>query len=498
MTLVQVLQATLETGRRAVVRMRLHSRDADGGWVETWTTTFPPEDLGLPTMVRGEPLHDSGFRLPAVVARELPQHLSRGARVTWMQLCEPFGYLGMVPWEGLLASVVPGALVRLPTIDLAARTPSSDLQVAVLAVPSDPDRPGTAGEALQGMRLEAASRWRSWTHAPPVQAPLGRRGEGRTERAPEARLTAADVDVLVGAILHGSPRRTTVHVVTTPLLYHGLRALWRGRRWPVHLHDPRPGSGPLGYGPLGYGRPRAAPTDWFGLVTAAMGGEQADVVHLVCGATVSGNRVKLTLADPPEDVVGAGSRFVSLTTLRGFLDGLGAWSVHLSAPPGDPCVPALRMAASRLLEERPGPVSFTDLGRDVDASDVRGAYAFLCRADPALPPRHPGSLLACEPYRVRGGTSLRGGPHTTIEAPAAAHPSGAIGAIIHDAETPAWVAAAQRFIEQRHLELARLRRDAPVGSSTPESRNAIEGIEEAISDLTAVIEQWAAEQRETS
>ncbi|GAB4064151.1 hypothetical protein GCM10028777_09520 [Angustibacter speluncae] len=493
MSLVQVLQATLETQHRASVRLRLRSRDDGGGWVGTWTAACTPEELGLPTMVRGEPLHDSGFHLPAHVVRELPHVLSRGARVTWMQLCEPFGYLGMVPWEALLAPHVPGALVRLPTIDLAARTPSSDLQVAVLAVPPDPERPGTAGEVLHGMRLEASSRLRAWTHPVPEQAPLGRRGEGRRERPAEARLTAADVDVLVTSILHGSPRRTTVHVVTTPLVYHGLRAMWRGRRWPVRLHDPRPGGGSLGHG-----RRRTAPADWFAMVTAAMGGEQADVVHLVCGATVSGNRVRLALADPPEGGDGATSRFVSLSLLRGFLDGLGAWCVHLSAAPGDRCVPALRMAASRLLEERPGPVSFTDLGRDLDASDVRGTYAFLCRQDPALPPRHPDSLLACEPYRVRGAGSLHGGPHTTIEAPAAARPTGAIDAIIHDEETPAWVAAAQRFIEQRHLELARLRRDAPVGSSTPESRSAIEGIEEAIADLTAVIEQWAAEQREPS
>jgi hypothetical protein len=485
MSLVQVLQATIETRRRAAVRMRLHTRLPDETWSETWTTSFAPEELGLPSTVRGEPLHDSGFRLPAVVTQELPQHLSRGARVTWMQLCEPFGYLGMVPWEGLLAPLVPGALVRLPTIDLAARTPSADLQVALLAVPPDPDRPGAANEVLHGMRLEATSRLRSWAHAPPEQRP--RRAGGRTTRAADPRLTAADVDVLVTAILDGSPRRTTVHVVTTPWIYHGLKALWRGRRWSVHLHDPRPGGGVLGHG-----REREDAADWFGLLTAAMRGEQADVVHLVCGASVSGNRVRLALADPPDEASATASRFVPLSTLRGFLDGLGAWSVHLSAAPGDPCVPALRMAASRLLEERPGPVSFTDLGRDVDASDVRGAYAFVCRQDPALPPRHPGSLLACEPYRVRGGSAVQGGPHTPIVAPAAAHPTGAIAEIIHDEETPAWVAAAQRFIEQRHLELARLRRDAPIGAATPESRHAVEGVEEAIADLSAVIEQWAA------
>ena len=487
MSLVQVVQATIETDDRVLVRMRLLSREEGGTWDEVWTALFPPHELGLPASVRGEPLHDSGFGLPAVVADGLPRHVFRGARVTWMQLCEPFGYLGMVPWESLLSTVVPGALVRLPTIDLAARTPSTDLKVAVLAVAPDRERPGAASEAFHGMRVEAGSALRSWAHAPPPQqAPRGR-GSGRSERSGQARLTAADVDVLVTAILHGSPRRTTVDVVTTPSIFHGLRAMWRGRTWPVHLHDPRPAGGLLGRA-----RDQAGAADWFGLLAAAMGGEQADVVHLVCGATVSGSRVRLALADPPEGVTGTASRFVPLATLRGFLDALGAWSVHLSAAPGDPCVPALRMAASRLLEERPGPVSFTDLGRDVDASDVRGAYAFLCRPDPALPPRHPGSLLACEPHRVRGAGAVHGGPHTVVEASAAARPAGAIAAIIHDEETPAWVAAAQRFIEQRHLELARLRRDAPISSATPESRHAVEGVEEAIADLSAVIEQWAA------
>jgi hypothetical protein len=490
----QVLRVGLDTAADVRVRLELLT-DVGEGWGTAWSADVPAEDLGVPTSMKGEPVDDARFRLPEAVTSGLAGHVSRAVRVTWLQLAEPFGYLGMVPWEALLDPVVRGPVVRLATIDVAARVPSADLQVALLAVPPDPHRRTAAHEYLHGVGLEAASRLPRWARG---RAAATRRGSAGPLPAGEDRLTAQGVELLVEAILDGSPRRTTVHVVTTPWLCDELHVRWQGRTWPVHLHHPWPSAAGS---PIRAGRGRAdravpvtqTATDWFSQVTAAMGGEQADVVHLVCGASISGARVRLVTADVPDDSGPGGSRFVSLSNLRQFLDAVGAWSVHLTAAPGDRAVPALRLAASRLVEERPGPVVLTDLATDRDAADVRAAYRFLARAEATVPPCLPHALLGCEPQRVRGGEAVVGGPHTSVTA--AARAAGSIDAIIHAEETPAWVAAAQRFIEHRQLELARLRRDAPVGSATPEGRQNAEGIEEAIAALMEVVDTWAAENR---
>jgi hypothetical protein len=57
--------------------------------------------------------------------------------------------------------------------------------------------------------------------------------------------------------------------------------------------------------------------------------------------------------------------------------------------------------------------------------------------------------------------------------------------------TPAWVAGAQRFIEQQQMELARLERDAPVGSSRAEAKFRVQGVRDALSVLQAAIEEQA-------
>ena len=392
MTGQQVLQVSLDTTADVQVRLSLLT-DQGAGWATVWSVVVGSDEIGLPTLVSGDPIDDGRFRLPAVVATGLPPHLSDIARVTWLQLREPFGYLGMVPWEQLLAPVVPGPVLRLPSIDLGARVPSDDLQVALLAVAPDPDRQGAAAEYLHGRRIDAGSRLRSWTQSRPDAEARDQPAPPRSLRPDEHRLTADGVGLLVDAILRGSPRRTTVHVVTTPRLFHELRARWRDRTWPVHLHPP-PATG------------AATGSDWFSQVRAAMGGEQADVVHLVCGASVSGAKVRLAMADVPDGTGQDGSRFVSLSTLRRFLDAVGAWSVHLTAAPGDLAVPALRLAAARLVEERPGPVVLTDLATDLDAAEVRAAYRFLCRTEPTVPPTLSHTLVGCEPHRVRGGEGL--------------------------------------------------------------------------------------------
>ena len=108
--------------RKTVERIRPYAM-----WPRRLRSPGCPWPVRLPTTLRGDPLEDSAFSLPDAVATGLPPHLSGTARVTWLQLKEPFGYLGMVPWEALLDPLVRGPVLRLASIDVAARVPSADL-----------------------------------------------------------------------------------------------------------------------------------------------------------------------------------------------------------------------------------------------------------------------------------------------------------------------------------------------------------------------------------
>lgn len=477
-----VLRLTFATrpGDATVVEATL-PRDADTS--DDRVLVLDPDDFGIPLALTDVSV-DAAFTIPAELERVLGEALGEPAPShLWLQLVEPFGYLGLVPWERLVKERFGVGVVRLPTMTLARRKPKDSLEVTILVAVPNPKRTSDLGTSLHGKKVAVTSRLK----------PSSRYGDSGRRSGPGS-ISAHDVDRLVHAVLRGCPRaNTTINVITTPWIWHDLRAMWRGRDWPVNLHDAYQLRDAV---QRSTDRGALAQTPWLRTLEAAQQGEQADVVHLVCSASVTDTAARLVVADPLSTSTNVSSRYVSLRTLMATLDEVGAWSVCLTAPPGDSVAPQLRYVASRLAELRPGPILMTDLGADPECAEVEAGYRFLYSTRPSEPPILTHGLVSCEPYRVATSAPEISLVTQVVEAPLAEQPKETAAALMAKDTTPIWVAAAQRFIEQRQVELARFEDEAADDSRNPEAAAVKRGVKWALATIQDVLESQAKRQPE--
>ena len=80
---------------------------------------------------------------------------------------------------------------------------------------------------------------------------------------------------------------------------------------------------------------------------------------------------------------------------------------------------------------------------------------------------------------------------SVIEAPPDEQPRGAAADLMARDTTPMWLAAAQRFVEQRQLDLARLERDSGRDGLSPEAAAIARGIKRALATIQNVLEDRA-------
>jgi hypothetical protein len=435
-----------------------------------------PEKYGIPATLTDQRVVDGQFQIPDELDVELRSAVEgmEPLEVVWLQLVEPFGYLGLLPWEQLLVERFGVAVARVPSLTLARRRPRDSLQVTLLVAVPNPRRSGDWATAWHGRVVAADSRIRRKAYEVDEE-----------QQAPDGRsYSARDVDQLVRAIVRGSPAsKTTVNVVTTPWIYHDLKALWRGRsssKWPVRLHDVRvlrdrveqaTEADPL------------AQTPWLRTLRAAQGDEQADVVHLVCHASVTDASTRLVVADPLATSTNVGSRYVSLQTLMSTLDAVGAWALCLTSPPQSDSGPYLRHVATRMAELRPGPILMTDGSHDPAYREVAEGYRCLFASDRRKLPVLRASMLSCEPGRVAAPSPGAAGVTSVIEPAPDEQPYGAAADLMAGDATPVWLAAAQRFVEQRQVDLARLKRDSAADGLSPEAEAIVRGVELALKKI---------------
>lgn len=459
------------------------STDADG--VEDRGVTLDPARFGIPASLTGQAIDDSQFRIPEELDDLLASALQgeAGPEVLWLQLVEPFGYLGLVPWERLLMDRFGARVLRLPSLALARRRPRDSLQVTILVAVPNRRRSSDLAIRLHGKKVAATARLKRTAY--------GDEEDAHRPNGP-AQFSAGDVDRLVRAVLRGSPRTpTTVNVVTTPWIYHDLKARWRGRGWPdwpVRLHDAYELREEV---QRSTDRGALAQTPWLRTLEAAQSGEQTDVVHVVCHASVTDASTRLVMADPLRTSTNVTSRYVSLHSLMATLDEVGAWALCLTAPAPPEMGPQLRYVASRLAELRPGPILMTDSSRDPGFRDVEAGYRFLFSHEASAMPGLRDGLISCEPSRVAAAVPEASALTSVIEPPPAEQPRGAAADLMAGDSTPMWLAAAQRFVEQRQVELARLEQDNGGEGLSPEAEAIARGVRRAITTIQEVLEAKA-------
>lgn len=443
---------------------------------------FDPEQFGIPERMPESKVDEDTFRIPVPLEAVLWEAISaKDPEVLWLQLAEPFGYLALVPWERLLRNLFNVVVVRLPTLTLTRRKPRNSLQVAVLVAVPDEHRHSELRTSLHAKRVSAMTRApRSKQLAGPPEDRVSPEAGARHLKSGRQRadFSALEVDRLVRAVLRGSPRRnTTVHVVATPWIYHDLRKLWRAESWQnVVLHDPNA----LRERVQASKGAESLQPPWLRLLKEAQAGEQADVVHLLCHAHVSDSKARLVLADPLKSSIDVSSRYVSLPVLVSTLDEIGAWSLCLTSPTGSGMAAQMRYFGCRMAELRPGPTLVTDLDRDPGCAEVEAGYRFLYSPKPIAPPPLEYGMVACEPNRAAVNLAQAVSLTREVTAPDGVTPQGAAAELMAADNTPIWLAAAQRFIEQRQLELSRLEQSSRSGTQGREAAAVALGIEAAL------------------
>lgn len=442
---LHVLKVELDpAAHEGEVRLSLEGRNGpDYETFHQWHV--PSAALGLPDRVAGADARGRGphFRFPRETAEDVARLTADRAgpgTPLWLHLVRPYGYLGLVPWEELLAPSVHRPMLRLP--DYLALPPLASTEVLDVALCA------STPTAKVPFAL------------PPLVAAVAR------------------------TILRNAARPTLVHVFVDGTHTQDLRGELRQQDVDpgmVHVYDPREFDR---FRTADAGQPREGPdgritNPWLRWMRDTLRNRSVDVVQFLTHGYFSLNQGSVALAEHPlrnEGTRTAG--FVGPAELLTFLSQTGAWSAVFSSPPGDSCQLGLRHLAETLGQSRPGPAVLHDVERDRSLRLLGDVYGFLYA--PTLAPAPllgPSGFAYCHPSRVppREGPQGFAIGNVPDQRTSMAWPAPAVEAPtpVGDAFLPGpaavWRSAAARYFERRSFELNRLR--APKGSGPANHAN---------------------------
>ena len=259
-----------------------------------------------------------------------PQHVGDAIRrflstypnnaILWLWLSEPFGYLPVLPYDAMLAKVIPThPIVRLSCDNVTAANfkEAQDSVVCFSCPGTDPS--------------EAVERWLAII--PPAELLKGYR----------------------------------IHVFADPRS----RKLLRNRVAAFELHEP-----PSSLAELIEEESTSAisPNDvrhpWLAWILETLEHHAVDFVHIVCHGLLATHQGALLFAEPVLVSDNRTARPLYAGEVDRFLDRLGAWSFSISSPPGNPSISGLRYFEEQLAQMRYGPVVLQDLTADPDGSQL--------------------------------------------------------------------------------------------------------------------------------
>lgn len=376
----------------------------------------------------------------------------------WLHLVKPYGVLGAVPWERDLQPAIQVPLLRLPDVLPDQDHSRAAYDVALVATAPAPEGPSTA-----------------------------------------ARMGPA----VARAIAGGVGGRMRLHVFADAeargFLRHELADL------PVRsvvVHDVEPE------------RPRAGDTrgelrnGWLRWIRRAMAGQNLDAVHFIVHGNALGSDGAVLTPLEPDALDRAWPVSVSGEELRVFLTQVGALVVGFSRPSDNYSDFGLRRLVDDLGAVRAGPVLLHDDRLDPSLGDLRAGYAFLTAAR-GIPPATPSLSLVVQPHQVGEPDSLAPPP---MSAPAPMPPpmapsmsppsssssdsfgrSAAVQEHFGRDETPMWLAAAERYLEEQHGRLIRFQQALADRTPTSAEQAHYDGVASALQKVRDVVEKYARE-----
>lgn len=375
-----------------------------------------PWELGLPSMSsRSEPLTDDLFRLPDEVAQNLRRAVDFLGHATmppenavWLELASPRGYLYLVPWERLFAQVLLQPVLRLPNHTLRPQAPSDALEIALCA------------------------------SSPMAKTPFDTPGE--LERLARLWVTR-------------SRHRTRVHLFTDISGYSEVAQRTADLGPAVVIHDPHYADqyvAPIRTSRLTTSAEIVNP--WLLWIRDSLHGQALDVVHFVTHGYLAGERGAIALASTPLlNTDTQFSRFVGSAETSALLAQVGAWCLTLTGPPDNYSGAGLRELADAIALVRPGVVLVDELGLDRESTQFAATVEMVFGEGPAVTQAMPAITCWAHPRFVEYPRTPQQADLLTADGR-----SSLIEPATHDAlasePTPAWVAAATRYLEAQQSE----------------------------------------------
>lgn len=414
-------------GGRPHVRASLSTRLSHLGCGEI---TREEPDLGVPPDVT------------AAIDAWATEHLEP-AEPLWLHLVKPYGRLGAIPWERDLVPSIGRPLLRLPDVLPLPGRSTSTLSIALVAT----------GPAAEG---------------PPPALTIG---------APVAQ-----------ALVRAIGDRLMLHVFADMGVERELsQALESAGVRRYHIHVPH------------HHRERSLDPDslaspWLRWIRDALEGHMLDAVHfLVHGSSLGTQGAILTPLEPSRDRAFPVS--VEAFELEALLNQVGALFVGFSRLPDNWSDYGLRMLADELGSHRAGPVLLHDPEIDPDYDDLAACARFLASAGPSTPPTSPALQLYVQPRQVAGvdlGAGASGAEEGEgSEDVSVPRPTPSVQAHFELEETPTWLAAAQRYLEQQEAQLMRFEVEAQTRTPTEAEVAHYDGISAAVGKAREVIEVHA-------
>ncbi|MER5326909.1 hypothetical protein [Streptosporangium roseum] len=367
--------------------------------------------------------------------------------VLWLHLVKPYGALGAVPWERFVQPEVGVPFLRLPDALPEPQRSISRFRVALCAAAS-------------------------------------------SER--ELRSSRPSVSMVARALFDGVGTMLRLHVFAEQEDEAEMRAVLQDLPKSVlTIHPPPPPS-------EAEQKPHSAGNPWLLWIQREMAGRGLDAVHLIAHGCALGNEGGILTGSRPGM---SGSQFPQVAQsreLRDFLTQTGALIVGFTRPDGNYSDYGLWRLVDELGSLRAGPVLLHDprdllhdLGDEERADDLAQSYKFLSATAPAHPPASPNLVLFAQPGQI-ADLDLSQTPEKVV-APLLP-PSPAVKELFARGETPGWLSAAQRFIEQSEAELIRFKQSREQRDPSHSEAAFYEGKQAALEKIREVVDRHAEDQ----
>ena len=393
------------------------------------------------------------FMIPDWVVQKLNEELAgymdEGVPL-WIQLTNTSGFLPVVPWERLLQSRLHLPILRLPYYTLKPFTDAGSLDVVICS--SSPE----AKDEIPIVHLvkQITDELFASVNRPMIRAHVFADGDSYAglQEALKDRLTTADGNGVI-------------------------------------LYDPKkaPDFDPGTHQTSDTGARSTTDSPWLAWIAESLAGRSVDALHFICHGYLSSDQGALAFAQSPtrnEDRSIA--RFVGAQQLAAFSTQLGAWLIGFTSPPLNFSLLGLRLLADQIARLRPGPVLIQQDRPDIVPGLHGETYGFLCNPDADTPPASDGLLLYCHPWKIK---QVADEADEGIQADWLNQYTLAKAEIIEvlqtDQNTPNWVAASQRYLENCTAEILNESQDWHAASATRQ------GEEEALRILSDVLTRHA-------